>query len=145
MEITVLGQKLRLEIVILSMIVGAFIAVNLWCSCAGGVKEGFQAGTALAGAALDYSMGNGVQGSWEANQNEAITGSYKSWYAHLDANKGGPVPLADGQLYMFAENKFDASCCPSTYSSSTGCACLSPEQAKYLNERGGNRTLNSQF
>ena len=144
MKVTVLGQKFRLEIVILSMIIGAFLALNLWCSCAGGIQEGFQAGSALVGAALDYSMGNGVKDSWEtSNQNN--TSNYTSWYSHLEANKSGPVPLKNDQLYMFSENKFHPDCCPSRYSSSTGCACLSPEQAKYLNERGGNRTLNTEF
>lgn len=145
MEITFLGQKLRLEIVIISMIVGAFIAINVWCSCAGGLNEGFQAGSLLAGAALDYSIGNGVRDSWDSSHKHATTGNYNSWYAHLDSNKGGPVPLPEGELYMFAKNKIDPSCCPSTYTSSTGCVCVSPEQLKYLNERGGNRTLNTEF
>ena len=145
MEIVFLGQKFRLEIIILSMILGAFIAINMWCSCAGGVMEGFNAGVMLIGAGLDYTIGNGVNSSFDASHKDAIKGNYNSWYSHLDANKGSSVPLEEGQLYMFDKNKFDPECCPSAYSNSSGCACLSPEQSKYLNERGGNRTLNTEF
>ncbi len=96
MEISVLGHKMRLEIVILSMIVGGFISLNMFCSCAGGVKEGFQTGTKLLGAGLDYSMGKGVSVSWETTEPKN-SGDYE----HLDTNHGGPVPLPEGQLYMF--------------------------------------------
>ena len=65
MEITILGQKLRVEILVLIMIVGAFIGINMWCSCGGGVREGFAASVNLAGAAIDYSMGKGINQSWE--------------------------------------------------------------------------------
>lgn len=145
MEVKVFGQKLRVEIIILSMLVGAFIAMNMWCSCAGGILEGFAAGTELVGAALNYSIGDGVPISWEAQDTQNITSNTNSIYEHLDANKGSPVPLQEGELFMFSNNKFDSSCCPSTYSNSMGCACLSTEQAKYLNERGGNRTLTTIF
>jgi hypothetical protein len=145
MEVKIFGQKLRVEIIILSMLVGAFIAMNMWCSCAGGFLEGFAAGTELVGAALNYSIGDGVPISWEAEDTQNITSNTNSIYEHLDANKGSPVPLQEGELFMFSKNKFDSSCCPSTYSNSMGCACLSTEQAKYLNERGGNRTLTTIF
>lgn len=145
MEIKLFGQKMRLEIIIISMLIGAFIAVNAFCSCAGGLKEGFAAGSNMVGAALDYSMGNGVSVSWEADSNDAVSGDSSTWFKHLEANKAGPVPLQEGQLFMFGDNKFDGSCCPSTYSNSMGCACLSQEQAQYLNQRGGNRTLTSNY
>jgi len=140
MEFSILGHKMRVEVVVLSMILGVFIGMNVFCSCAGGVKEGFQAGTELVGAALSYSMGDGVRSSWEMKQN-----NYVSPYQHLEGNTAGKVPLAEGQLFMFDENKIKPECCPSAYSSSTGCVCASPEQMKYLNQRGGNRTLNTMF
>ena len=145
MEITILGQKLRVEILVLIMIVGAFIGINMWCSCAGGIQEGFSAGSNLAGAAINYSMGKGVNQSWENVNGHADSNSSSTWFQGLEGNVGGPVPLPEGQMAMFAGNKFDADCCPATYTSSTGCACISPEQAKYLNSRGGNRTLPTIF
>jgi hypothetical protein len=54
---------------------------------------------------------------------------------------GTPVPLPEGELFFFADNKFTPECCPSTYSDSMGCACLSQAQVDYLNQRGGNRTM----
>lgn len=145
MEITILGQKLRVEILVLIMIVGAFIGINMWCSCAGGVREGFAASVNLAGAALDYSMGKGINQSWENVNGKLDSNSASTWFQSLEGNVGGPVPLPKGQLTMFADNKFDPDCCPATYTGSTGCACVSPEQMKYLNSRGGNRTLPTEF
>ena len=66
--------------------------------------------------------------------NEDRLNSYKD-------NVGTPVPLPEGELFFFANNKFTPECCPSTYSDSMGCACLSQAQVDYLNQRGGNRTL----
>ena len=144
MEISILGHKMRLELILVCLLVGGFIGVNMFCSCAGGAKEGFQAGTQLVGAALSYNMGQGVQGSWE---NEAAAPSgYNSWFKGLEGNTQGlKVPLADGQLAMFAKNRSSPECCPATYSDSVGCLCATPEQMKYLNERGGNRTLTSLY
>lgn len=54
---------------------------------------------------------------------------------------GTPVPLPEGELFMFANNKVSPECCTSaTYSTVDGCVCTSMDQIKYLNERGGNRT-----
>ena len=66
--------------------------------------------------------------------NEDRLNSYKD-------NVGTPVPLPEGELFFFANNKFTPECCPSTYSDSMGCACLSQAQVDYINQRGGNRTL----
>jgi len=139
MEINILGQKMRIEIIILCMIIGGFIGVNVFCSCAGGLKEGFYAGTELMGAAIGYSMGEGVKSSWENRV------GYVNPYDALDANVGGKVPLPEGQLYMFYDNKNSPDCCPSTYSGDNGCVCASREQMVYLNQRGGNRTLDSEY
>ena len=114
----------------------------MFCSCAGGAKEGFD----LIGSNLEYSMGNGVKGSWDNRRIEnEKKWTYKNWYNQFDNNTGGPVPLPNGELLIFDKNKSDPSCCPATYSTSTGCICATTEQMKYLNERGGNRTLTTEF
>ncbi len=56
-------------------------------------------------------------------------------------NSGPTIPLPEGELYFFKDTKFDPSCCPATYSNSTGCACLSKPQFNYLTTRGGNHTI----
>ncbi len=143
MEISILGNKMRVELIVLCILVGWFIGCNVWCGAAGGVKEGFRAATGLAGAGINYSMGKGVPGSWAKT---GPGGSYNSWFKSLDGNTQGlPVPLPEGRLAIFGDNKNAPTCCPSTYSGSTGCVCATPQQMKYLNERGGNRTLNSEF
>lgn len=59
--------------------------------------------------------------------------------------KGTPIPLPGEEMFYFKDNQFKPECCPATYSSSTGCGCMSEDQINYLNERGGNRTLSSNY
>lgn len=59
----------------------------------------------------------------------------------LQYNSGPPIPLPEGQMFFFKDTKFTPSCCPSTYTSSIGCACMSKKQFQYLTERGGNHTI----
>jgi hypothetical protein len=108
----------------------------------GGVKEGFKAGLVGMGSALDYKMGNGVKSSWE---NKEKSDDSSDIYSNLEQNIGGPIPLPEDELLFFDKNKFSPDCCPSNYSNADGCVCASPEQMKYLNERGGNRTLTSEY
>jgi len=124
----------------------------------GGIEEGFQAGLVGIGAAIDYKMGNGVKKSWEnkdtilnainpvmvADSVDTMNDS-ANIYSDLEKNEGGPVPLPEDELLMFEKNKFSPECCPSSYSNADGCVCASPEQMQYLNERGGNRTLTSEY
>ena len=74
--------------------------------------------------ALRYSKGMG---------NENKLDSYKY-------HTGPKIPLPEGELFFFNNTKFDTECCPSTYTSSRGCACLSLPQYNYLMMRGGNNT-----
>ena len=104
----------------------------------GGVVENFS-----MGAPLNYNMETGVLNGWQNMEKDSWNSS--DWFKHLEGNTGGAVPLPENQLAFFYKNKFDPSCCPSTYSTSTGCVCESPEQANYLNQRGGNRTLTSEY
>ena len=132
--------KVRIEVVLCIMVVFAVIVSSTWCSCAGGIKEGFTASTTLVGAAIDYCMNAGVpvtKGGFTAPKGVFGGGSP---FANLQGNSGSPVPLPEDQLFMFYDNKSSGTCCPSTYSSSEGCVCLSEEQARYLNDRAGNRS-----
>jgi hypothetical protein len=143
MEITILGYKMRVEIIILCMILGGFISINSFCSCAGGLKEGFQVSSNLVGAAVEYTMGDGVKSSWEKKTKSVDYAA--QLYQNMEGNTGTSVPLPESELIMFDNNKFDPDCCPSVYSNSSGCVCATPEQMKYLNQRGGNRTLTTEY
>ena len=43
-------------------------------------------------------------------------------------------------MFIFAYNKSSPECCPSTYSTSTGCICTTKNQREYINQRGNNRS-----
>jgi len=135
MKISVLGNKLRVEIIILCMLVGAFIACNVFFTCAGGLKEGF----ALVGAAIDYAMESPLSNS-NSNSDAASANVFaKLENNHVDYSE----PLPEGQMAIFAQNTLSPSCCPAAYSGSTGCVCATPEQMKFISMRGGNKTLAS--
>jgi hypothetical protein len=74
--------------------------------------------------ALRYSKGMG---------NENKLDSYKY-------NTGPPIPLPEGELFFFADTKFNPESCPGTYSNSMGCAAMSQQQYNYLMMRAGNNT-----
>ncbi len=56
------------------------------------------------------------------------------------------VPEVDGKkgstksMFMMAFNKCDPSCCPSTYSCSGGCVCLTKDQKNFIGTRGQNNS-----
>ena len=161
MNITILGLKCRAEIMVLSIVVGFVIASFTICSCAkispevckkvlsessDVVTEGFRKISDIAdAAAVNYQMGMDNPGSWA--QKAAGYASDMGYNTVLSSHanyKGTEVPL-QGTLNFFKDNAFKPECCPSTYTSSTGCACTSVAQLNYLNQRGGNRTLASEF
>jgi hypothetical protein len=43
-------------------------------------------------------------------------------------------------LFMFKDNECKPECCGASYSCGSGCVCTTPDQRKYINERGGNNT-----
>lgn len=57
-------------------------------------------------------------------------------------------PSIDGKdksakhMFMFAYNRSSPECCPSTFSSSRGCVCMSEAQRDYINKRGSNKSIN---
>ena len=151
MEIKVFGYEVRVEIVIACIIIGMVAGLFIFCDCfqysiLEGVQnhtpgrkkqEGF---TNLSNNDLhindSYTMG------WVQTAKQYASGmGYKNKLNSYKDNVGTPVPLPEGELFFFADNKFKPECCPSTYSDSMGCACLSQDQVTYINQRGGNRTL----
>ena len=133
MEIKVLGFKARVEVIVISVIIGMLLCSHLLCGCA--TQEGMD----VAGAAIGYKMNDGVHTDKydpKVNMPEVAGGE-----------KLAPVvPLPEGQLFMLANNEFSGDCCStSNVSGGNGCACITKEQACYLNSRGGNRSSDSEF
>jgi hypothetical protein len=97
----------------------------------------------LMGSDINEVQNGDVAGMWVSKAN-----TYASEFGYGIINNTGSAytadePLKNGEMVIFAKNKFKPECCPSPYSSSTGCVCMTPEQIKYLNTRGGNRTSDS--
>ena len=116
------------------------------------IMSGAKPPTDETDAFTDYSTYKGgdnnsdVASSW-INKADAYSKNlgYQQTAQKANMYTGTQVPLPDGQLFFFQNNQFKPECCPSPYSASTGCACMSSEQIAYLNSRGGNRTCDSEF
>ena len=51
-----------------------------------------------------------------------------------------PYDMAnDQELFQFQDNRISADCCPSPFSSDTGCVCLTDAQMRLFETRGGNK------
>lgn len=85
-------------------------------------------------AGIGEQVMGGVDGTFESQNGD---GEWRD--GSEETHQGTQVPLPAGEMFFFSGNKF-APQCRSSYSSSTGQACLSKEQIDYLNQRGGNRT-----
>lgn len=170
MEISIGSYKFRLEILILIVVVSWVMFGHMLCGCsrvgllegmeimkeevikkkADKTKEGFvgsnntASGPEFAAAqssgyimnpskwsmpTLTYSPGTtpdaGVQAIWDRPKQQ--------------------IPLPEGQLDMFAKMEFKPECCPSAFSSSTGCACLDINSYNYLRQRGSNNVPYSEY
>ena len=78
--------------------------------------------------------GNGVS-SWRYNHpNEPMAGNYP------------PFKLGMDNLFMFKDNQVKPECCAASFSADgSGCVCTSKSQREFLNQRGGNRTVEDGF
>ena len=117
------GFKFRVEVVIVSMIIGCLLCCHLFCNCI--TKEGME----TIGSSLDYMMNKGV---------------HQMKYAEIErpyeVAMGPQVPLPEGQMFFFSQNDFKPECCSySNISGTGGCACITKEQNDYVVSRGGNK------
>jgi hypothetical protein len=133
MELNLFGFKLNQSslIILFLVLVIAYLVMYRCVSCVN-VKEGF--------APIDYQMGQDVSTS-SLNWKNAMNTTGNGASAHQATAPA--AALEQGQLFMFDDTTFSPDCCPSDYSSSTGCACTTKNQMSFLNERGGNRTMAS--
>jgi len=109
----------------------------------GGITSGTKEGMTTLGSDVNEIQNSDVAGMWVTKAN-----TYASEFGYGNINNSGSAytadsPLKNGEMVIFAKNKSKPECCPSPYSTSTGCVCMTPEQINYLNTRGGNRTSDS--
>jgi hypothetical protein len=119
------GCKCRLECLLVALVLGFLMGAHILGSSL--TREGF--------AALGYSMDKGVHSD-----------TYKKKDSIFEKVLEPTVPLAEGSLFMFAQNKQTSDCCKdSTWSGSSGCVCPTTEQINFLSSRGGNKSEASPY
>jgi len=147
-EFKLFGISIRLDVLILGILLGMVISSMTVCSCfRWPLKEGMQPMIADA-APVSYQMGADINNSWinwadNFQQGPGANSIQKSMQNNVAPSPN--VPLDSGELYIFANNNQSPDCCPSYYSGSDGCVCETNEQVTFLNERGGNRALPTEF
>jgi hypothetical protein len=161
MEITILGCKLNLEILILIGILYLILVVNTLsstCNVSGLIEhmrnfnlttEGFTGANTNYGESSRYNLRKNIPintSSWSQPNLVVTPGKQLNpGVKKILSRPSQPIPLPSGELDMFATTQFKPECCPNTYSTSTGCACMTTGQYNYLVTRGGNNVPYSEY
>jgi hypothetical protein len=115
----------------------------------GSKREGFTGANINYGESASYSLGNDNPidtSSWSAQDmtvtpGQPLSAGVKAFLARPQQ----PVPLPEGEMLLFANTEFKPEYCPSSFSTSTGCAALTGPQFNYLVTRGGNNVPYSEY
>ena len=112
-------------------------------------KEGFTGANINYGESSLYNLNDDQPvdtTSWSA-QNMTVTPGQplSAGVKQFLSREPQPVPLPEDEMLMFANTPFKPECCPNTYSTSTGCACMTGNQYNYLVLRGGNNVPYSEY
>ena len=87
-------------------------------------------GASMTGSITKLNEAFSTATSWKMNGEFSTVSPYSSDHK------------VEPSMFLFSNNKVSPECCKSsTYSSSTGCVCTTPEQRNFINQRGGNRTI----
>jgi hypothetical protein len=194
MEISILGFKLNVEILILIGVIYLVLVGHLFCSCCSfNVMENFQDASGSSGSFnrkflkkikqlktqvaaggpttsdmntsvstegfTGANINNGQSSPYDLNTSDVISTS--SWgnqdmtimpgkplsdgVKAFMARPEQPIPLPEGEMFMFANTAFKPECCPNTYSNGSGCACMTGKQYNYLITRGSNNVPYSEY
>ena len=112
-------------------------------------KEGFVGANINFGSSAPYSLTNNNRmntASWSRPDLTVTSGKPLSPGVQSILNRPSqPIPLPDGEMSMFANTQFKPECCPNTYSTGSGCACMTTDQYNYLILRGGNNVPYSEY
>jgi hypothetical protein len=110
--------------------------------------EGFTGANINYGESSVYNLNSTPidTSSWSAQNMTVVPGQPLSdGVKAFLARQEQPVPLPEGEMLMFANTPFKPECCPNTYSTSTGCACMTGNQYNYLITRGSNNVPYSEY
>jgi len=169
MIITLFGVNLNIELIILAGIIYLIMVTHTLCGCSRvGLLEGLEMMNNVVKKQFDpkhkkegftsklfsdepssYKLGNYDKvntSAWFQQDLTVYPGKpISSGVQNLLDRESKNVNMDKGELLMFNNTPFKPECCPSTYSNSDGCACISPNQYNYLIERGGNNSPYSEF
>ena len=165
MDISILGFKLNLEVLILIGIVYLILVTHTLCGCASifgkreGLtqpipapakkKEGFAGANTNYGESAAYPMIQSTYldaSKWGSPDLTIFPGKPVPAAAQAIINRPNQtLPLPEGQLSLFDNMPFSPECCPTAFSSSMGCACLNSSTYNYLITRGGNNVPYSEY
>jgi len=148
MDISILGYKVNLEILILIGVIYLIMVGHTVCSCCS-LSEGFVGANTNGGNSALYNVSNTESvntSSWSAPNLTVTKGQPLSAGVQDILNRPKqPVPLPEGEMLLFANTQFKPECCPNTYSTSSGCACMTTDQYNYLALRGSNNVPYSEY
>jgi hypothetical protein len=167
MDLIIGSYKCRLEICLLIVIIVWILFGHLFCSCSRlGMMEGFQIGQQLLNKKFKNKNNEGFKNistgfsfadskantyyrepsTWNAPNLVHSAGAVQGSDANSIFNRPKqPIPLPEGEMDMFATTQFKPECCPNTYSTGSGCACMTVDQYKYLKNRGSNNVPFSEY
>jgi len=117
-------------------------------SGSGKKTEGFVGNNTNYGESSAYSLAHDkpVDTSKWGAPSLTVTGNNVSPAAQAIINRPNQkLPLPEGQLSLFNNMTFSPDCCPNTYSTSMGCACMNSDTYNYLITRGGNNEPYSEY
>jgi hypothetical protein len=110
--------------------------------------EGFTGANINYGESSVYNLNDSPinTSSWSAQNMTVVPGQpLSAGVKAFMARQPQPVPLPEGEMLMFANTPFKPECCPNTFSTSTGCACMTGNQYNYLITRGSNNVPYSEY
>ena len=148
MEISIFGYKISLQMLTLIGVIYLILATHTVCGCCNFYKtiEGFEEKLAekkKEGFAGLNNEENVDASSWSMPDLTMTNGQPNSAGARNILDRSNK-PLPNDQMFMFASTQFKPECL-SSYSSSTGGACMTMDQYKMLTERGGNNVPYSEY
>jgi hypothetical protein len=112
-------------------------------------KEGFTGANINYGESSAFDLSNDTPvntSSWSAPNMTVVPGQpLNPAVKKFLAREPQPVPLPEGEMLLFANTPFKPECCPNTFSTSTGCACMTGKQYNFLITRAGNNVPYSEY
>ena len=151
MNISILGYKLELEVLILIGVIYLILVGHTFGGCCNvsGLAESFTGANTNYGLSAPFDLNTYTAinpASLDQPDLTVVPGKPISKAVKDIINRpNGPLPLPEGELLLFANTPFKPECCPNTYSNSMGCACMNTNTYNYLITRGGNNVPYSEY